>query len=124
MGLMDLFRRRKDVPEPEKGGPDGRFQVLGDDGTVRWFTPDDFDEIFTTTEEHEAARHVKIGWLLLDEAVGRGHGPGHIDFVVRPVSTGGMGGLSMRTVPVDRGPDDETTYVLGYLKPGRTGQLS
>ncbi len=106
------------------GGEDGRFQVLVETGKTVWYTPDDFDEIFTTTDEHEAGRHVGIGWLLLDEVVGPGHGDDRIVFENRLVSTGGDGGPSLRTVPVNVGPDDETTYVLGYLKPGRTGRPS
>jgi hypothetical protein len=31
------------------------------------------------------------------------------------------GGFSLRSVPVEIGPDDVTTYVLGCLKEGRTG---
>ena len=104
--------------------PTAASQVLGDDGRPVCYTPDDFDEIFTTTDEHEAGHHVKIGWLLLDEVVGTGiTGPVAIEFVQRVVpsdwrAAGGF--VGMRTVPVERGPDDETTYVLGYLKPGRT----
>ena len=87
-----------------------------------YYTPDDFDEIYLTTDEHEAGRHVKIGWLLLDEVVGKGDGPDRIEFVkrCRPWERTG----SQRIVPSSVGPDDETTYVLGYLKPGRVGHPS
>jgi hypothetical protein len=122
MGLKDLFRRHHEEPDPAKGGADGRFQVIGEDGRPVYYRPDDFDEVFTTTDEHEAGRHVKLGWLLLDEVVGPGTGPGKIEMVQRMVNTGS--GFSVRTVPVERGPDDEITYILGYLKPGRTGQPS
>ena len=49
------------------------------DGKLVHYTADDFDEMFTTTDEHEAARHVKLGWILLDEVVGREGGKPAID---------------------------------------------
>jgi hypothetical protein len=119
MGLLDLFHHKDPSGDPLTGGADGFFDVLDDSGRLVRYAPDDFDEIWTTTDEHEAGRHVSIGWILLDEVVGRGHGPGREIFVTRPTSNGE--GLSVHTVPVSIGPDDETTYVLGYLKPGRQG---
>ena len=120
MGLFDAFRHKEPEGDPLTGGADGFFDVLGDDGRLVRYVPDDFDEIWTTTDEHEAGHHVSIGWLLLDEVIGRGTGPGHEEFVVRP-SAGSDGGSSWRTVPIRVGPDDVTTYILGYLKPGRQG---
>ena len=120
MGLFDSWRHKKPQGDPVAGGADGFFDVLDGDGHLVRYLPDDFDEIWTTTDEHEAGRHVTIGWLLLDEVVGSGDGPDREVFVTRPTSTGGEG-LAVRTFPVKIGPDDVTTYVLGYLKPGRTG---
>ena len=120
MGLFDSWRHKKPQGDPVAGGADGFFDVLDGDGHLVRYLPDDFDEIWTTTDEHEAGRHVSIGWLLLDEVVGSGDGPDREVFVTRPTSTGGEG-LAVRTFPVKIGPDDVTTYVLGYLKPGRTG---
>jgi hypothetical protein len=125
MGLFHGFRHHGGSEPPEAdpltGGADGLFDVLDDDGRLVRYAADDFDEIWTTTDEREAGRHVSIGWVLLDEVVGRGTGPGPEIFVTRPTSAGGSGGLSMHTFPVTVGPDDVTTYVLGYLKPGRQG---
>ena len=121
MGLFDLFRRREPAGDPLTGGADGLFDVLDDDGRLVRYTPADFDEIWTTTDEHEAGHHVSLGWILLDEVVGQGDGPGHEELVQRLVATGGEGGASIRTVPVHAGPDDVTTYILGYLKPRRQG---
>ena len=126
MGLFDVFRHKEPQGDPLTGGADGFFDVLDDDGRLVRYTPDDFDEIWTTTDEHEAGHHVSIGWILLDEVVGAGHGPGRTEFRQKPVYTGGEpgaigGGYSLRSVPVEIGPDDVTTYVLGYLKEGRTG---
>lgn len=121
MGLFgSLFGRDKKAGDLAGGGADGVFDVLDDDGRLVRYTADDFDEIWTTTDEVEAKRHVRLGWLLLDEYTGRGHGPGHEEFVTRPVFSG-SGSVSARTVPIEVGPGDETTYVLGYLKPGREG---
>lgn len=122
MGLFDVFRHKEPQGDPLTGGADGFFDVLDDDGRLVRYTPDDFDEIWTTTDEHEAGHHVSIGWILLDEVVGAGDGPGHTEFRQKGVYTGGeSGGFSLRSVPVEVGPDDVTTYVLGYLKAGRSG---
>jgi hypothetical protein len=90
MGVFDLFRHGEPEADPLQGGADGFFDVLYAHGHLVRYTPDDFDEIWTTTDEHEAGHHVSIGWLLLDEVVGRGPGPGHEELVVRP-SAGGDG---------------------------------
>ena len=87
--------------------------MLDADGKLVSYTPDDFDEIFSTTDEHEAGRHVKLGWLLLDEVVGREGGKPALDTFWRRVAG--------RVLPADddsqyRAPDNVTTYVLGYLK--------
>jgi hypothetical protein len=120
VGLFDSWRHKKPQGDPLAGGADGFFDVLDADGHLVRYLPDDFDEIWTTTDEHEAGHHVSIGWLLLDEVVGSGDGPDREVFVTRPTSTGGEG-LAVRTFPVKIGPDDVTTYILGYLKPGRRG---
>jgi hypothetical protein len=48
----------------------------------------DIAEIFSTTDEHEAGRHVKLGWLLLDEVVGREGGKPALDTFWRRVAGG------------------------------------
>jgi hypothetical protein len=116
---MGLFGRKKPAGDPLKGGADGVFDVLGADGGLVRYTPDDFDEIWTTTDEHEAGHHVSLGWLLLDEIDGAGAGLGHEEFRTQY----GLAG-EVRIVPVRIGPDDVITYVLGYLKPGREGSPS
>ena len=126
MGLFDAFRPKVPQDDPRTGGADGFFDLLDGDGRLVRYAPDDFDEIWTTTDEHEMRRHVGLGWLLLDEVVGAGDGPGHTEFRQKPVYTGGEpgaigGGSSLRSVPVEIGPDDVTTYILGYLKDGRRG---
>lgn len=120
MGFFGLFRGKTPKGDPSTGGADGFFDVLDADGRLVRYTPDDFDEIWTTTDEREAGRHVGLGWILLDEVVGRGDGPDREVLVTRPTSAGGEG-LAVRTFPVKIGPGDTTTYVLGYLKPGRPG---
>lgn len=112
--------RRRSAGDPLTGGDDGVFDVLAEDGGLVRYVPDDFDEIWTTSDEREAGRHVSLGWILLDEVVDPGEGPGHEAFVTRPSGLG-SGGLSWRTEPVRMRPDDVLTYVLGRLKPGRHG---
>ena len=139
MGLFDRFRHHEEpAADPAAGGRDGAFDVLDDDGRLVRYVPDDFDEIWTTTDEHEAGRHVSIGWILLDEVVGPSDDPGHEEFVQKAVYTGSPGGVgvptasgmagfpgsgvSMRAVPVHVDSDEAvTTYILGYLKPGHQG---
>lgn len=92
------------------------FEVIGSDGAAVRYTETDFDELWNTTDEREMRRHVRLGWVLLDEQVGPGEGPGHVELVTRAETSGGAGGLTMRKVPVEVGPDDATTYLLGHLK--------
>jgi len=102
------------------------YDLSDPDGNARRYSSDDFDEVYTTLDEPEMRRLVGIGWLLLDEQVGPGGGAGRVEFEQRAVPTswgaGFSGGMSTRTVPVERDPDDVTTYVLGHLKTGRAGQ--
>lgn len=93
--------------------------MLGADGRLVRYTPDDFDEVWTTTDEHEAGHHVSLGWILLDEIVGRGEGSGGLEFRMEPTGEG-----RYQSAPHELPPDDVTTYVLGYLKPGRVGSTS
>jgi len=100
------------------GGPDGVFEVLAADGKIVRYTADDFEEIFSTTDEHEAGRHVGLGWILLDEVVDREGGTPALDTFWRRVAG--------RVLPAADDPqyaaaDGVTTYVLGNLKEGVTG---
>ena len=51
MGFFDLFRGKTPEGDPSTGGADGFFDVLDADGRLVRYTPDDFDEIWTTTDE-------------------------------------------------------------------------
>jgi len=103
------------------GGTDGVFEVSDADGKLVTYNPDDFDEIFSTTDGHEAGRHVKLGWLLLDEVVGRERGKPALDTFWRRVASRA---LPTADDPQYRAPDNVTTYVLGYLKEGVIGTSS
>ena len=118
---MGSLHDEQSPAEPAAGGADGVFEVLGDDGTLVRYTPDDFAEIFTTTDEHEAGRHVSLGWVLLDELVGREGGKPALDTFWRRVA-GRV--LPVADDPQYAAPKDVTTYVLGYLKEGATGTLA
>jgi hypothetical protein len=117
---MSLFGHDEEPADLAGGGEDSVFEVLGPDGGRVRYAPDDFDEVFTTTDEHEAGRHVSLGWLLLDEVVDfePGTHASWIDTLLRREAG--------RVLPAADDPAyspgrDVTTYVLGYLKPGRTG---
>jgi hypothetical protein len=116
MGLFDAFRRTPPESDPLTDAADGFFDVLDDHGRPVRYTPDDFDEIWTTTDEHDAGHHVSIGWILLDEIVGAGDGPGELEFRMEPTGEG-----RYQSAPHYAAPAGVTTYVLGYLKPGRPG---
>jgi hypothetical protein len=116
MGLSD---HEEPPGAPQSGGADGVFDVLDADGSLVRYTPDDFDEIWITTDEHEAGRHVALGWLALDELVGRRGGRrAFVDTLLRRAA-GRV--LPAGSDPGYEPPEDVTTYVLGYLKPGRFG---
>ena len=113
---MGFFGRKKPAGDPLKGGADGVFDVLDAAGRLVRYTPADFDEIWTATDEHEAGCHVGLGWIMLDEVVGLGEGSGGVEFRMEPTGEG-----RYQSKPHELPPDDVTTYVLGYLKPGREG---
>ena len=119
---MGLFcRKHQDEPENvAAGGADGAFEVVDAAGNRVRYTPADFDEIFATSEAREMHRHVEIGWLLLDEWVGRdpGRSASWIDTGLRR-SAGRV--LPAQDDPEYVPPSDATTYVLGCLKDGVTG---
>jgi hypothetical protein len=116
VGIFDAFRHRQPAGVPLAGGADGCFDVLGPDGRLVRYVPDDFDEIWTTTDEHEAGRHVAIGWVLLDEVTGPGAGAGELEFRMEPTGEG-----RYQSAPHYAVPGAVTTYILGYPKPGRKG---
>jgi hypothetical protein len=116
VGLFDRFRRPGPAGDPITGGADGCFDVLDAGGRLVRYVPDDFDEVWTTTDEHEAGQHVRIGWILLDELTGPGSGTGELEFRMEPTGEG-----RYQSTPHLGAPDDVTTYILGYLKPGRRG---
>jgi hypothetical protein len=91
-------------------------------GVTRRYATADFDEFLTTSDEHVVHQHLTIGWLLLDERVLPGAGPGHEELVERLVSTGGYGDASLRKVPVHV-PDDLQQFLLGHSRPGVSGQV-
>jgi hypothetical protein len=117
---MGLFHHDEDHGDPARGGADGVFEIVGPDGRFVRYTRDDFDEIFTTTEEPEMRRHVGLGWLLLDERVVRDPGTSApwIDTFFRRQAG--------RVLPAADDPafepfSDEPVYILGYLKEGARG---
>jgi hypothetical protein len=116
MGFLDRLRRKEPTGDPLTGGADGCFDVLDADGRLVRYVPDDFDEIWTTVDQREAGHHVSLGWILLDEATGPGSGSGELEFRMKPTGEG-----RYQSAPHFAEPGDVTTYVLGYLKPGRQG---
>ena len=103
---------------PASGGADGVFVVRGVHGERVRYAADDFVEVFATTDELEAGRHVKLGWILLDERVGREGGKPAVDTFWRRAAGRA---LPAADDPQYAAPEDVTTYVLGYLKEGAGG---
>ena len=119
---MGLFSRKpQDQPENvAAGGPDGAFEVVDGAGNRLRYTAADFDEIFTTADERAMRRHVGIGWLLLDEWVGRDPGK-TASWVDTGLRRGAGRVLPAEDDPEYEAPSDVATYVLGYLKDGAVG---
>ena len=63
-------------------------------------------------------RLVDLGWLMLDESTEAETGPGHLEFHMSGVFTGGRDGQAAKAVPVEMPPGDVTVYTVGYLKDG------
>ena len=92
------------------------WEVASADGSVTRYAAGDFDEIWTTTDEHEMRRHVGLGWVLLDESVGAGERSGARQELEIRAETSGAGRVSpCAPLPSTVGPDDVTTYTLGHL---------
>jgi len=118
---VGLFSRKHDEPENAAGGgSDGTFEVVNAAGNRVRYIPGDFDEVFTTSDEREMRRHVGIGWLLLDEWVGRdpGRTASWVDTGFRRAA-GRV--LPAQDDPEYVAPSDVATYVLGHLKDAATG---
>ncbi len=96
------------------------WDVTDKRGVTRRYLGDDFDEFYRTSDERDVSRHVSIGWVLLEESVTPGAGPGRWEMQLRPVSAGGGGGPRIRKVPIHV-PDGLPRFLLGHLKPGATG---
>lgn len=105
---MSLFHHHhNDLERPEFAAS---FEVLGDDGVVRRYARQDFDQIFSTTDLEEVRRQVGLGWVVLDERQVEmaGRGPSGEDVIS---SIEGFGG-----VPGHQAATSLTSYVVGYLK--------
>jgi hypothetical protein len=119
---MGLFHHEHepDIDSLTKGGPDGAFEVVTADGDSVRYTPDDFDEIFSTFDEPEMRRHLGLGWLLLDEQMV--HDPGKSASWIDTGSRRMFGrALPAGDDPAYVPPSDSPIYVLGYLKEGASG---
>ena len=79
---MGFFGRKKPAGDSLKGGADGVFDVLDAAGRLVRYTPADFDEIWTATDEHEAGCHVGLSYGCLsvsDVSIGAPSYAGGID---------------------------------------------
>ena len=113
---MGLFSHHEDVSQrPEEAAC---FDVLGDDGVVRRYARQDFDQIFSSTDPDEVQRQVALGWVVLDERQVEvpGKGPSGEDLIP------GIEGLRVGGVLGYTSGESVTSYVVGYLKDGADGQ--
>jgi hypothetical protein len=99
MGLWRFGKRSSESPPHEAAATDVRVDER-------------FDEVFETDDVHEMRRLVAIGWVVIDERVTAGDGPGTTEFV-REMRPDG----APRMVPKVRPPDDVVMYVLGHPRP-------
>ncbi len=113
---MSLFHHQHG--EAERPEAATSFDVLGDDGVVRRFAREDFDQIFASTDAEEVQRQVELGWVILDEreVEAPGRGPSGEDLI------SGIQGLRVGGV-LDYAPGESvTSYVVGYLKDDARGK--
>jgi hypothetical protein len=113
---MSLFHHGSDDPErPEDAAS---FDVLCDDGVVRSYARQDFDQIFSSTDPDEVQRQVALGWVVLDErqVESPGRGPSGVDLIP------GIEGLRVGGVLGYEPSEPVTSYVVGYLRDGVVGK--
>jgi hypothetical protein len=96
------------------------WEVTDKHGVTRRYLGADFDEFYRTSDERDVHRHLTIGWLLLEESVALGEGPGRWEMQLRPVSAGGGGGPRVRKVPIHVA-NNLPKFLLGHLKLGASG---
>lgn len=113
---LDQANDSQAVPDPWRW-----WDVTDKHGVTRRYLGDDFDEFYRTSDEPDVHRHLSIGWLLLEESMISGAGPGHWELQMRPVSAGGGGGQRLHEVP-ELVPDNLPWFLLGHLKQGVTGR--
>jgi len=120
MGPFGSKREKDGVDQAADGEWDGTLETVDGNGDRVRYVRADFDEIYMTTEAREMRRHVELGWLLVDERVGRvpGKAASWVDTAFRR-SAGRV--LPAQDDPEYVAPSDVTTYVLGHLKDGATG---
>jgi hypothetical protein len=114
--IVSLFDHESEDPgRPEDAAS---FDVLGDDGVVRGYARQDFDQIFTSTDPDEVRRQVAMGWVVLDEREvdGPGRGPSSEDLLP------GIEGLRVSGALDYESSEPVTRYVVGYLKDAVVGQ--
>ena len=102
------------------GAPLEAIEVMNSSGGAIRYAAGDFDELYTTSDARELRRYLGLGWLLLDEHMGRttGDSVSWLDTALRR-SAGRV--LAAQDDPQYEPPADLTTYVLGHLRPGATG---
>ena len=91
---MGLFHHHDRETEGADPGAATTFEVLGDDGRIRRYARDQFDELLETTDAGEVQQQVDRGWVIVDERpVERGgSGPSGIDMMPEAMAmrAGGM----------------------------------
>ena len=118
---MGLFRH-KDHGKGHGEALDPRaaesFEVVGDDGVVRRYARQEFDELFETSDEDEVRQQVERGWLVLGErAVREGARGPSPEFDLLP----GVEGLRSDGLFGYEQGEERTVYTLGFLKDGAVG---
>ena len=114
---MRLFHHQH--AEEERAEDAASFDVLCDDGVVRRYAREDFDQIFVSTDAEEVQQQVAVGWVILDERQVEtpGHGPSGEDLIP------GIEGLRVGGVLDYTTGEAVTSYVVGYLKDDVSGRV-
>jgi hypothetical protein len=118
--MVPFESTRPERAEVGPSRPSDSIEIVDAAGNGFRYASDDFDELLETSDAREMRRYLGLGWLLLDERVGRcpGRSASWLDAALRR-SAGRV--LAAQDDPQHRPAEDVTTYVLGHLQPGAFG---
>lgn len=118
---MSLFEhQRHESTTAPQSLPQDTVEIVDLDGNRLRFARSDFQELYKTSDARQMRRHLRDGWLLLDEHARRDGEPS-APRIYTPLHRRGGHVLAAQDDPQYLPQEDVTTYVLGMLKAGASG---